>query len=171
VHLGTNGPLTGRDFERLAAAVEGVPRVLVLNVRVPRRWEETTNASIRDGVPRHPTMRLVDWYAASGQPGMLGDDGVHPSRVGMDAYARIVLEQLGGLTPTGAPPPTTIPQTTTSTSTTTTTAPPPTEPPTTAPPPTTVPPPTEPPTTAPPPAGDTTSTSSSTTTTTLLLLG
>jgi len=124
--------------------------VLVLTVRVPRRWEETSNASIRDGVPRHPAMRLVDWYGASAQPGLLGDDGVHPSREGMEVYANIVLAQLDGLTPPPPPPETT------------TTAPPPPPPPppetttTAAPPPPPPPPETTTTTAPPPPSSDTT---------------
>lgn len=129
VHLGTNGPLTPPDLDRLAMAVAGVPRVLVLTVRVPKRWEGTTNSTIGEGVPRFGFMRAVDWYGTSGQPGMLGPDGVHPTRQGMDAYARIILEQLGDLPPPPPPPP--PPETTT-------TAPPPPPPPpetTTTPPP------------------------------------
>ena len=99
VHLGTNGPLAPRDLDRLAVAVAGIPRVVILNVRVPRRWEETTNATLRDNVARFPEMRLADWYTASGQPGMLIEDGVHPSPAGMVTYARIVLDQLTGLAP------------------------------------------------------------------------
>jgi hypothetical protein len=105
VHLGTNGPLKGDDFERLAAAVGGVPRVVVVNVRVPRRWEATSNASIADGVARHPEMRLVDWHAASGAPGMLASDGVHPTHQGAQVFTDLVLAQLTGLTPPTPPAP------------------------------------------------------------------
>lgn len=107
VHLGTNGPLSAGDFERLAAAVHGVPRVLVVTVRVPRRWEAESNASIREGVPRHPNMRIVDWAAASGEPGLLVDDGVHPTRRGAETFTALVLAELQGLEPPPPPPATT----------------------------------------------------------------
>ncbi|MGH2686737.1 MAG: acyltransferase family protein, partial [Actinomycetota bacterium] len=84
IHLGTNGPLRNEHFARLAQLVEGVPRVVVVNVRVPRRWEGESNGTIGGSVPQHPAMRLADWYAASGEPGTLGSDGVHPTRRGAE---------------------------------------------------------------------------------------
>lgn len=121
VHLGTNGKMSDDLFNRLVAITEGVPRVVVLNVRVPKSWEEQSNAAIDGGVPQHPAMRLGDWYSASGQPGVLEHDGVHPTPAGAKVYSYVVLD---GLRDT--PPPST---------TTTTTAPPPSSTTTTAPPP------------------------------------
>ena len=162
IHLGTNGPLRAHHFDRLARLVEGVPRVVVVNVRVPKRWEGETNGTIGGSVGRYPAMRLADWYGASGSGDVLGSDGVHPNRRGADLYARVIIEQLRGLAPTTttAPPPppppppssttpptTAPPTTTTAPPTTTTTAPSTTTTPTTAPTTTS----SSPPTTAPPP--------------------
>jgi len=122
VHLGTNGKMSDELFHRLADIVDGVvARVVVLNVRVPKSWEEESNAAINGGVPQHGEMRLGDWYAASGQDGVLEHDGVHPTPRGAHVYAYVVLGNLQDTPP---------PSTTTSTapppsSTTTTTAPPP----------------------------------------------
>ena len=125
VHLGTNGPLDDDQFNRLAAITAEVPRVVVLNVRVPKPWEERSNAAINGGSGRFPFMRLANWYWTSGQPDMLASDGVHPSHAGARAYTYIVMEQLDGAPPSQGPPPTV----TTTTTTTTTTAPPPPPPP------------------------------------------
>jgi hypothetical protein len=137
IHLGTNGPMSDDLFNRMAAIVDIVPRVVVLNVRVPKEWEGQSNAAINGGVPQRANMRLGDWYTASGQPGSLADDGVHPSRTGARSYAYIVLQNVNDAPPpptttTTAPPP---PETTTTTvpPTTTTTTPPPSTPPTTLP--------------------------------------
>jgi peptidoglycan/LPS O-acetylase OafA/YrhL len=124
VHLGTNGKMSDDLFNRLVAITEGVPRVVVLNVRVPKSWEEQSNAAIDGGVPQHPAMRLGDWYTASGQPGVLEHDGVHPTPSGAHVYAYVVLDGLRD----APPPPSTTTTTTTAPpppSTTTTTAPPP----------------------------------------------
>jgi hypothetical protein len=138
LHLGSNGPMTDRHFERLAQLVEGVPRVVVVNVRVPRRWEEQSNNSIRDGMPGHQSMRLADWYGASSEKGVLSSDGVHPTPSGAKVYARLIVEQLqpdseptaSTTPPPDEPPPSTEPSTTTTepsptptTTTTTTTGP------------------------------------------------
>jgi peptidoglycan/LPS O-acetylase OafA/YrhL len=126
LHMGTNGPMREADFERLVQLTEGVPVVVVVNVRVPKRWEAQSNATISDGIDRHPSVRLADWHAASAEPGVVGKDGVHPTPSGAKTYARVVLDRLQ---PHQEPPP--------PTTTTTTTAPPPQEPPPSTEPPTT----------------------------------
>jgi peptidoglycan/LPS O-acetylase OafA/YrhL len=123
VHIGTNGLVTDAQMERLASIAADVPRIVVMNVRVPRSWEQESNASITAGVARHPNMRMADWYAASAGPGVIGPDGVHPTAQGAQTYAEVALAHAAT-----APPPTTT--TTTAPTTTTSTAPPP--PPTTA---------------------------------------
>lgn len=93
VHLGTNGPMSDDLFNQLATIVAGVPRVVVLNVRVPKSWETQSNAAINGGSTRFPAMRLGDWYTASGEPGALAEDGVHPSHAGARAYAYLTMQQ------------------------------------------------------------------------------
>jgi peptidoglycan/LPS O-acetylase OafA/YrhL/lysophospholipase L1-like esterase len=134
IHLGTNGAVSAEQLERLLALVEGVPRVVLVNVRVPKPWEGESNAMIGAGATRTPAMRLADWYAVSANPDMLGDDGVHPTRSGARAYATAMLEQCADAPP---PPPTTTTTTATTAPPSTTTVPPPPESTTTtAPPPT-----------------------------------
>jgi lysophospholipase L1-like esterase len=95
IHLGTNGPLGPNHFERLSQLLAGIPRVVVLDVRVPRRWEQLSDDSIHAGVAGHAAqMRLAPWRDASGAPGLLRDDGVHPTAAGMDVYARVVIDAL-----------------------------------------------------------------------------
>jgi len=116
VHLGTNGPMSDDLFNRLATIVDGVPRVVVLNVRVPKHWEEQSNAAINGGTTRFAAMRLGDWYGASAERGALASDGVHPSPHGARIYTYVTMRALDD-----GPPPTTTTTTTTSTTTTTTT--------------------------------------------------
>ena len=121
IHLGTNGAFKPEQLDRLLALVEGVPRVVLINVRVPKPWEGESNATINAGSTRTPATRLADWYGISSDPNLLGDDGVHPTRTGARAYATAMLEQCADAAPPPPPP-----------TTTSTTAPPPA---TTAPPP------------------------------------
>jgi hypothetical protein len=125
VHLGTNGVMTDDLFNQLAEITKDVPRVVVLNVRVPKSWEGQSNAAINGGTTRFGFMRLADWYAESGRPGMLANDGVHPSHEGARAYAYITMRQLEGAPPptttTTAPPPAPESTTTTAPPSTTTT--------------------------------------------------
>jgi hypothetical protein len=73
----------------------GARRVVVVNVRVPRRWESDSNSSIDDGVTRYQNMVLADWYGASGAPDLLESDGVHPNANGQSVYARMVAHAAG----------------------------------------------------------------------------
>jgi peptidoglycan/LPS O-acetylase OafA/YrhL len=90
VDLGTNGPMTAQHVERLGRALEGVPRVVIVNVRVPRRWEAESNASINDAMARNPQWKLADWYTASAGDGAMERDGVHPTTAGARIYADVV---------------------------------------------------------------------------------
>lgn len=95
VHLGTNGPFGPNHFERLTQLVAGIPRVVVVDVRVPRRWESLSYDSIHAGVVAHAEqMRVVRWRDASGAPGLLRDDGVHPTAPGMNVYSQLVVDAL-----------------------------------------------------------------------------
>jgi hypothetical protein len=121
VHIGTNGPVTSAQMDRLAGLAAEVPRIVVMNVRVPRSWEQESNENITAGVARHPNMRMADWYAASAGPGVVGPDGVHPTAEGARTYADLALA-LASEAPAPEPaPPATSPPTS---STTTSTAPP-----------------------------------------------
>lgn len=122
IHLGTNGPMSDDLFNQLASIVDGVPRVVLLNVRVPKSWEGQSNAAINGGVTRFPAMRLADWHGESAAPGAVGEDGVHPSRSGARIYSTVTLHQLNG----APPPPTTTTTTATTAPPTTTTSSPPT---------------------------------------------
>ena len=95
VHLGTNGPLGPNHFERLVHLVAGVPRVVVIDVRVPRRWESLSYDSIHAGVAANAVqMRVVRWRDATADLTLLREDGVHPTAPGMDLYARLVADAL-----------------------------------------------------------------------------
>jgi outer membrane biosynthesis protein TonB len=130
VHIGTNGPFTQKQFDRLVALTADVPDVVVVNVRVPKSWQAQSNATIADNVPAHPRMRIADWHEASGQPGVVGSDGVHPTPSGARLYARLALAAAPEPPPPppAEEPPPPEPEPDPATTTTTTEAPPSTNP-------------------------------------------
>jgi hypothetical protein len=80
-----------------------VPRVVVFNLKEPRRWEEVNNLIIADTVRRYPNAVLIDWRAASSQhPEYFGPDGIHIGTVGARAYTLLIVEQLKPLLATDA---------------------------------------------------------------------
>jgi peptidoglycan/LPS O-acetylase OafA/YrhL len=135
VHLGNNGMYLDDQFDQLMTMLSGVKRVVVVNVKLPRRYEGEVNGLVAADIGRYPNAVLADWYGySSPHPEWFYSDGMHLRPEGQAAYTHLIASTLLANRPDGIVVPTT---------TTTTTLPPPTVPPTTVPPalpPTTVPP-------------------------------
>jgi hypothetical protein len=102
VHIGDNGFVKPSQFDELLQLVKDVPRVIVLNLKEPRRWEQANNLIIADTVRRYPNAVLIDWRAASSQhPEYFGPDGIHIGTVGARAYTLLIVEQLRPFLSTG----------------------------------------------------------------------
>jgi peptidoglycan/LPS O-acetylase OafA/YrhL len=92
IHLGTNGRLNSSDFDALMSVLTDVPRVVFVNLKVPRSWETPDNRAIAAGVKRYPNTVLVDWHNRWHECGthVFWSDGVHPTPSGAACYARMV---------------------------------------------------------------------------------
>jgi peptidoglycan/LPS O-acetylase OafA/YrhL len=87
VHLGNNGPVTEGQFVELMDVLSAVPRVVVVNLRVPRPWEAHNNELFAATVPRFANAVLVDWHAVGdSHPEAFVDDGVHMTHGGVGFY-------------------------------------------------------------------------------------
>jgi len=91
VHLGNNGPFSASQFDELMQVLSGVRRVVIVNNKVPRTWEEKNNGVLADGVKRYSNAVLVDWYGVSaGRPEFFWSDGTHLRPEGARAFANLV---------------------------------------------------------------------------------
>jgi hypothetical protein len=73
-----------------------VPKVLVVNVRVNREWQDSVNATLAARVPAHPNAVLVDWFGASeAHPEYFYDDYTHLRPDGAAQYAGLIKAALG----------------------------------------------------------------------------
>ncbi|HLW16266.1 MAG TPA: acyltransferase family protein [Actinomycetota bacterium] len=92
IHLGTNGAFTTADFDNIMQVLQNVPRVVFVNLRVPRRWETPDNLTIAAGVSRYPNTVLLDWHDRWRECGrnVFWSDGIHPTPSGAACYARMV---------------------------------------------------------------------------------
>lgn len=95
VHGGTNGPVAEEDLRRLLAATTD-RRVFVVNVRVPRPWEQFDNDLFARVVPEYPHARLLDWKSgAEANPGWFYDDGTHLREGGgREGYAAWIVQEI-----------------------------------------------------------------------------
>ncbi|MEA2829080.1 MAG: hypothetical protein QOG43_3519 [Actinomycetota bacterium] len=87
VHLGNNGPVTEGQFDELMDTLSVARRVVVVNDKVPRPWEEHNNNLFASAVPRFANAVLVDWHAVGdSHPDAFVDDGVHMTQDGVGLY-------------------------------------------------------------------------------------
>jgi hypothetical protein len=93
VQVGDNGPLWWAEAQRLRAALKGVGRVVLVNIRVPRSWEGQVNETLAQLDADWPQARIADWHAASARPGLLSD-GAHPGPEGDRIYAATIARAL-----------------------------------------------------------------------------
>jgi len=93
VHLGNKGALNSGMFDAVMEPLADAERVVFVNVRAPRRWQDLVNREVAEGVSRWPNAVLLDWHAfSSGRPELFARDGVHLSPAGRALYVRLVAE-------------------------------------------------------------------------------
>jgi len=92
IGLGTNGPMSVSQCDQILNLASGVPKVVFVNVRMPRPWESITNGTLSACAGHVPHVVLVDWYDASANPGVLGPDEIHSTTAGAALYASLVAQ-------------------------------------------------------------------------------
>jgi peptidoglycan/LPS O-acetylase OafA/YrhL len=96
IHLGNNGPINEEMFDELMEHLVEVELVVVINVRVPLRWEESVNDHLAAGVDRWDNAVLVNWYRRSNEkPQFFAADGVHIEERGRRNYVKAIAKALG----------------------------------------------------------------------------
>ena len=94
VHAGTNGTFTDEDLDRMIG-LAGERRVLLVNVKVARPWEDLVNGRLAAAATRHSNAELVDWHSlASANPEWFAADGAHLRPAGAQAFAELIRSNL-----------------------------------------------------------------------------
>ncbi|CAI6030637.1 acyltransferase family protein [Cohnella sp. JJ-181] len=95
VELGTNGSFTKKQLKKLLDTLTDADEVILMNIRVPRKWQDTVNDMLSDVGADYPNVAVGDWYGASaGHDEYFGKDGVHMGKTGSEAYAKLVANLL-----------------------------------------------------------------------------
>ncbi len=98
LHIGDNGYLTAKQFDDLMQPLTDLWRVVIVNLKVPRKWEAANNQVLADGVARYPNTVLIDWHTyGTDHPELFARDGIHIGAAGAKAYTALIVAQLGGL--------------------------------------------------------------------------
>jgi len=91
IHLGSNGLFREEQFDEIMQVLAGVDKVMFVNVRVSQRWQDPVNKMLAEGITRHTSAMVIDWYTAStDRPELLRNDGVHLSAEGAQVYAELI---------------------------------------------------------------------------------
>ncbi len=95
LHLGNNGVYPKESFDRIMQVLADRRLVVVLNVRVPRAWEDNNNRVIGEGVKRYRNAVLIDWYELTAKrPELFWNDGHHLKPEGALYYAALIREAI-----------------------------------------------------------------------------
>jgi hypothetical protein len=95
VQVGNNGTVSSAQMDEILHLLQDVRRVVVVNVRLPRTWEESNNTIIAATVANYDNAVLANWYEASkDNPDYFVRDRVHLRAAGAAAFAETILEAI-----------------------------------------------------------------------------
>ena len=100
LELGTNGPYSAAQLTALLDSFPPMQRIVLVNTRVPRPWQQEVNQSIASVAQSYPNAVLVDWYNDSAPyPQYFYPDGVHLDPAGAKYYASLLVQALDAPAP------------------------------------------------------------------------
>lgn len=105
VALGTNGPVSPKQWKEMMAVVKRAPRVVVVNTYTKdhrtrkdgqqQYWMDQLNRDIAGLARSNKNVRVVDWFrVASRNSSVLEPDGVHPNAKGSKEYVALIVRAL-----------------------------------------------------------------------------
>lgn len=94
IHLGNNGAFSQQDIDRLLKLLEDVPRVLFINLKLPRSYEGKNNQRIMQAIDGD-RIRVLDWRTLSlNSDKVFAGDGIHLTAKGARLYTEMIAEVL-----------------------------------------------------------------------------
>ena len=93
VQVGNNGPVYYDELVDLRDALAGVDRVYLVNVEVPRSWEDEVNSELSEfAADDWPQATMIDWHSAAAENADLTFDQIHLTPQGERLYASLIAE-------------------------------------------------------------------------------
>lgn len=100
IHLGNNGTFNAKQFDELMTVLGDRQRVVFLTTKVPRKWQDTNNTALSDGVKRYANAMLIDWNNVSTTHSeWFWKDGIHLNPQGAQVYANLIAASLENMGP------------------------------------------------------------------------
>lgn len=98
--LGTNGPFSAQDIDKLMELAGDKRIVAFVNNRAARPWCEPNNRLLSEAAERYDNVVLIDWFSYSANRNDLFDgDGIHLSSAGASEYVQLIDDQVARYLP------------------------------------------------------------------------
>ena len=92
--LGTNGPFTESQIEELEKEFDKAD-IYFVNIKVPRAWEKTVNAALKETQEKHSNVKIIDWYSvANSSKDLFEPDRVHLNQTGIAEMVTLIEKNL-----------------------------------------------------------------------------
>lgn len=94
LELGTNGDFSKSQLDELINRL-GEADIYLINVRVPRPYEQHVNDLLAQAAKEHSNVKLINWYEASeGHTEYFAPDGIHLEQKGVEALTDQIINAL-----------------------------------------------------------------------------
>lgn len=91
IDLGSNGMFKESQWEEIYDLIGKDKEIYLVNVRVPRSWQNSVNKTVEAAVKKHKNVHEVDWFnSTSGKKELFYEDKIHPNPTGGEYYASLV---------------------------------------------------------------------------------
>ncbi|MCO7126037.1 acetyltransferase [Sporolactobacillus shoreicorticis] len=95
IELGTNGPFSMQDIQRVIRKVGHNHLIILVNTRVPRSWQFSVNQSLAQIAFHYSNVKLADWYTLSADHwDYFTPDQVHLTSNGARAMTNLLIKTL-----------------------------------------------------------------------------
>lgn len=96
IGLGTNGPFSMEDLDRLMHQIGPKREVFWINTHVPtRQWQGQVNNLLDEAAKKYNNLKVIDWYGYSkNHPNWFYDDQTHPTIKGSKYYSAYIVKSM-----------------------------------------------------------------------------
>ncbi len=96
IHLGTNGITSQAQYDKLMTTLSHVPKVVLLNTKDPRDWQDRVNGYIAATAKKYPNIVFLNWNAVgNAHHEYFWNDGIHLRPAGAAAFADLIAQAVG----------------------------------------------------------------------------
>lgn len=97
VGLGTNGPISDKDFEEVMKIAEN-RKVIFINTKMPDKWMSAVNNKLNEKARQYPNISIIDYNSHfANKENMFEKDKTHLKASGQKEYADFITNQVNTL--------------------------------------------------------------------------